>query len=65
MTTRFFKVYHKGELLACHVIEEGMNHTLIFPLIDGRQLLVTPRLLGFYQPVVVADKISISYEEEK
>ncbi|KKM75333.1 hypothetical protein LCGC14_1391350 [marine sediment metagenome] len=62
---RVINIYHDGKLIARDTVHEGMMQTLFVPMPDGRQLMVGPTLVGFFQPIVSEDKISISYEVEK
>ena len=65
MTFRVLKVYHKGKLIAHSTAHEDMMQTLFVPMPDGRQLMVGPPLVGFFQSIVAEDEISLSYEVEK
>ena len=65
MTFRVINIYHEGKLIARNSAHESMMQTFFTPMPDGRQLMVGPTLIGFFQPLVAEDKISISYEIEK
>ena len=65
MAFRVINIYHEGKLIARNTVHGGMMQTLFVPMPDGRQLMVGPTLVGFFQSIVPEDKITISYEVEK
>ncbi len=65
MPFRVIHIYHKGKLIARNAVHEGMMQTLFVPMPDGRQLMVGPGMIGFFQPLATEDNITVSYEIEK